>query len=184
MLFDSSEPLGPYLLNCDSYKSLMSPHSMEGTIPTGPYHLDCDSHRSQISHSLRSKRFRLVSEQRKTSVLAAREMEREPKNEREKEGGGGEKTPATPSLLFYSRHIFFARSLTLVPGSLLRNRTETIATQDRSPNSHRLCSNLCNPRFRQAFVGKMLIPKPLKFIVVEISDLDRILLDIIKLCLR
>ena len=78
---------------------------------------------------------------------------------------------------------FFARGLTLVPGSLLRNRTETLATQVRSPNSHRLCSNLCNPRFRQAFVGKMLTPKPLKFIVVKMSDLDRILLDIIQLCL-
>ena len=30
---------------------------------------------------------------------------------------------------------------------------------------------------------KMLIPKPLKFIVVKISDLDRMLLDIIQLCL-
>ena len=74
---------------------------------------------------------------------------------------------------------FLARCLTLVPGSLLRNRTETLTTQDRSSNSHRPCSNLCNPRFRQAFVGKMLISKPLKFIVVKISDLDRMLLDII-----
>ena len=118
----SSGPLGPYLLNCDSYKSLMSPHSMEGTIPTGPYHLDCDSCRSQISHSLRSKPFRLVSEQRKTSVLTAREIEREPKDEKRGrwwwgEGGGEEgnacrETPAslpffpTPSLLFYSRHFW------------------------------------------------------------------------------
>ena len=94
----SSGPLGPYLLNCDSYKSLMSPHSMEGTIPTGPYHLDCDSCRSQISHSLRSKPFRLVSEQRKTSVLTAREIEREPKDEkRGRWGGGGGRRKETPA---------------------------------------------------------------------------------------
>ena len=81
----------------------MSPHSLEGTIPTGPYHLDCDSCRSQISHSLRSKRFRLVSEQRKTSVLTAREIEREPKDEkRGRRGGGGRKeTPAEKPPLPY-----------------------------------------------------------------------------------
>ena len=63
---------------------------------------------SLLYFSLRSKRFRLVSEQKKKkqgtgfSVLTAREMKREP---------------------------FFAPSLTLVPRSLLLNRTETIATQ-------------------------------------------------------
>ena len=35
----------------------------------------------------------------------------------------------TPSTLFYLRH--FSRSLTLVPRSLLLNRTETLATQAR-----------------------------------------------------
>ena len=40
---------GPYLLNCDSYRSLIIPQSMEGRIATGPYHLDCNSYRSQTS---------------------------------------------------------------------------------------------------------------------------------------
>ena len=39
-----------------------------------------------------------------------------------------------PSPLFYLRH-FFARSLTLVPHSLLLNRTETLATQARIPQA-------------------------------------------------
>ena len=60
---------------------------------------------------MRNKRFHLVLEQRKTeerdfSALTEREMERE------------------------SKHApFFARSLTLVPRSLLRNSTETLATE-------------------------------------------------------
>ena len=49
--------------------------------------------------------------------MAAREMKQEPKNE------------STPSPLFYLITPFFARSLTLVPRSLLLNRTETLATQ-------------------------------------------------------
>ena len=67
--------------------------------------------------SLRSKRFRLVSEQKKKnrgtgfSVLTAREMKREP-------------FFPTPS-----RSFTFARSLTLVPRSLLLNRSEALATQ-------------------------------------------------------
>ena len=66
--------------------------------------------------SLRSRRFRLVSEQKKAQVLAAREMKRqEPKNER---GGRGSQ--------------FFTRSLSLVPCSLLLNRTKTLATQATS----------------------------------------------------
>ena len=44
-------------------------------------------------------------------------MKQEPKNE---SGGGGEGRKLAP---------FFARSLTLVPRSLLRNRTETLTTQ-------------------------------------------------------
>ena len=75
---------------------------------------------------LRSKRFRLISEQKKKrrtgfSVLTAREMKREPKNER-----GGETLTPNPALLLAP---FFARSLTLVPRSLLLNRTETLATK-------------------------------------------------------
>ena len=63
--------------------------------------------------SLRSKRFRLVSQQRKKrdSRFWPREKWNEPKNE-----------TLTP---------FFARSLTLVPRSLLLNRTETLARQAR-----------------------------------------------------
>ena len=65
---------------------------------------------------LRNKRFRLVSETEERtgfSVLAGREMKQEPKNE----SGALLLTP------------FFARSLTLVPCSLLLHRTETLATQ-------------------------------------------------------
>ena len=68
--------------------------------------------------SLRSRCFRLVSEQRKASVLAAREMKRVPKNER----GGRESQ-------------FFGRSLTLTPFSLLLNGTKTLATQATSVHS-------------------------------------------------
>ena len=53
-----------------------------------------------------------------------------------------------------------------------------IPTVPKSPTTIRPCSN---PRFREALVGKMLIPKP--FIVVKILDSDRVLLDIIKSCL-
>ena len=59
--------------------------------------------------SLRSKRFHLVSEQRKTGFGRAR----------------NEMRPLSSLLLVQ----FFARSLTLVPRSLLLNRTETLATQ-------------------------------------------------------
>ena len=77
--------------------------------------LERDVRLKQMS-SLRSKRFRLVSEQRKTEE---QEMECLP-----------------PSPLFYILAPFFPRSLTLVPVSLLRNRTETLATQaKRCPSS-------------------------------------------------
>ena len=56
------------------------------------------------------------------SVLAARRMERQPKNERRGEEG----RPPIPALLLAP---FFACSLTLVPRSLLRNRTATLARQ-------------------------------------------------------
>ena len=73
----------------------------------------------------------MVLEQRKTkerhgtgfSVLAARRMERQPKNEREEVEG----TEGPLSALLLAP--FFACSLTLVPRPLLRNRTETIARQ-------------------------------------------------------
>ena len=60
--------------------------------------------------TLRSKRFLLVSGQTKTEEGDFRFWQRE----RQKLNDG------VP---------FFARSLTLVPGSLLRNRTETFASQ-------------------------------------------------------
>ena len=83
--------------------------------------------------SLRSKRFRLVSEQKKDrgrgfSVLTAREMKGEPKNE-----GGERGFFPTPAPLFHLRH-FFARSLTYCCSSFFgpkphRNAFETLATQ-------------------------------------------------------
>ena len=84
---------------------------------------------SPINNSLRNKRFRLVSEPKNRpgngiSVLTAREMKGEPKNERE-----GRKPHPLPALFIAP---FCARSLTLVPRSLLLNRTETLATQARS----------------------------------------------------
>ena len=66
-------------------------------------------------------------------VLTSREMKREPKNERGGMGRGKKETlfpsfllQPLPALLLAP---FFARSLTLVPHSLLLNRTETLATQ-------------------------------------------------------
>ena len=75
----------------------------------------------------------------------------------------------TPS---YGRHDF-DRPLSL-------NLRFAQVPQKRGPN-HRPCSNPSNLSFRQALVVKMLIAKP--FIVVEISDSDRVILGIIKLCL-
>ena len=61
------------------------------------------------------------------SVLTAREMKLEPKNERGGGRGEGRKeTHPLPALLLPP---FFARSLTLVPRSLFINRTETLATR-------------------------------------------------------
>ena len=51
----------------------------------------------------------------------------------------------------------------------------------RFPNPPPFLRPCSNPRFREALVGKMLISKP--FIVVKISDSNRVLLDIIALCL-
>ena len=66
--------------------------------------------------SLHSKRFLWVGSRTGFSVLAAREMEREPTF----------LSIPLPSLLLAP---FFARSLTLLPRSLLRNSTEKLATQ-------------------------------------------------------
>ena len=88
--------------------------------------------------SLRSKRFRLVWEQKKNrgrgfSFLIAREIKREP-------------TPF-PALLLAP---FFARSLTLVPRSLLLKRTETLATQ----------ATKCFLRLRSMFGGSVSAKPP------------------------
>ena len=84
---------------------------------------------------LRSKRFRLVSEQRKTKERDFHVVfgfGRAKKGTRAKKWSGGRGRGRkegflpffpTPSLLFYSP------PLTLLPRSLLRNRTETLATQ-------------------------------------------------------
>ena len=84
------------------------------------------------NYSLRSNRFRLVSEQRKTGFGRARNLKREPKNERgvEREGKEGNLLSflphPLPALLVAT---FSGQSLTLVPRSLLLNRTETLTTQ-------------------------------------------------------
>ena len=83
-------------------------------------------------HRLRSKRFRLVSEQRKKlgygifgfALLAGREIKREPKNET---------TPLRSFTRAIFREVFDSRSPMQFlaprcgPRSLLRNRTETLA---------------------------------------------------------
>ena len=70
-------------------------------------------------YSLRSRRFRLVSKQRKTVERNSRFWPRKKWNKSQKmKVGGGSFTYA-----------IFARSLTIVPRSLLLNCTETLATQ-------------------------------------------------------
>ena len=69
--------------------------------------------------------------------MAAREMKQEPKNESGGRGRGGRGEQRIPSFLPHPLPAlllepFFARSLTLVPRSLLLNRTETPATQARN----------------------------------------------------
>ena len=86
-----------------------------------------------IFSSLRSKRFRLVLEKRKTKEWDFRFGQREKWNENQKKkkrgGGGGEGTfpPHLLPALFLAP--FFARSSTLVLRSLVRNRAEKLATQ-------------------------------------------------------
>ena len=83
--------------------------------------------------SLRSKRSRSVSEQRKTEEWDSQFWTREKWNKSQKikvGGGGGEVSfLSSPPLLALLLAPFFAPSLTLVPRSLLLNRTETLATQ-------------------------------------------------------
>ena len=77
---------------------------------------------------MRSKRFRLFSEQKETVDLGDFRFSsrQKPKNERD-----------------YLLAPFFAQSFTLVPRSLLLNRTETLATQARL--------NLAGKAFRWLF---------------------------------
>ena len=86
--------------------------------------------------SLRSKRFRLVSGQRKTEEWDFRFWPREKWNKSQKMKEGGEEGRKFPSFLPHPSPALlltpsFARSLTLLPCSLLQNRTETLATQAR-----------------------------------------------------
>ena len=92
--------------------------------------------------NLRSKHFRLVSEQRKTEERDFRFWPSEKWNENQKMKEGGSVLPffLTPPLLLAP---FFARSLTLAPRSLLRNRTETLTTQ---ANVRVCCEVLVFPR--------------------------------------
>ena len=69
----------------------------------------------QERDSLRSKRFRLVSERRKTGFCHARNEARAKKLKR---GGRGREGRKLPAILLAP---FFAQSLTLVPRSLLLN---------------------------------------------------------------
>ena len=70
-------------------------------------------------------------------------MKRDPKNERGvMEGKEVLSSPPLPALLLAP---FFARSLTLVPRSLLLNRTETLATQAREFSMFLLCINVFIP---------------------------------------
>ena len=89
----------------------------------------------QGTGSLRSKRFRLVSRQKMTVERDFRFWPREKWNENQKmkegEGRGEGGFPSflphpLPALLLAP---ILERSLTLVPHSLLLNRTETLATQ-------------------------------------------------------
>ena len=64
------------------------------------------------------------------SVLTAREMKQEPKNESGGRGRGRKETfLSSPPLLALLLAPFFASSLTLVPRSLFLNRIETLAKQ-------------------------------------------------------
>ena len=58
-------------------------------------------------------------------------------------GGGGEEGNPLPALLLKP---FFARSLTLVPRSLLLNRKETLATQANCER-HNLSEHMASSKF-------------------------------------
>ena len=92
--------------------------------------------------SLRSKRFRLVSEQRNTEegTLGFDRARNETRAKKERGGGGREgRKPSflphpLPALLLAP---FFSGSLILVPRSFLLNRTETLATQATKKRAER-----------------------------------------------
>ena len=93
-------------------------------------------------HSLRSKCFRSVSEQRKTEECDSQFWPREKWNKSQKmkvgRGEGRKRVSflSSPPLLALLLAPFFARSLTLAPRSLFLNRTETLATQAIFIKSH------------------------------------------------
>ena len=64
--------------------------------------------------------------------MAAQEMKPEPNSERRGRGRGRKETFLPDPLPAILLAPFFARSLTLVPSSLLLNRTETLATQAKT----------------------------------------------------
>ena len=66
-------------------------------------------------------------------------MKQEPKNE--SGGRGRERHHPFPALLLVP---FFARSLTLVPRSLLLKRTETLVTQASCTNTRVFAFQVCN----------------------------------------
>ena len=76
--------------------------------------------------------------------MAAREMKQEPNNE---SGGRGREVSflSSPPLSALLLAPFFARSLTLVPRSLLLNRTETLATQATRNSKVKFNNDLLNP---------------------------------------
>ena len=78
--------------------------------------------------SLRSKRFHLVSEHKRPrkGIFGFDRARNETTAKKGKRGEGEGKEGNLPALLLGP---FFARSLTLVPLSLLIDRTETLATQ-------------------------------------------------------
>ena len=134
--------------------------------------------RFPLSISLRSKRFRLVSEQKRTEERDFRFWPREKWNETQKmkEGGGGgegRKLPffPTPSPLFYLPYfLFFPRSLTLVPRPLLLTAQKRLLRRLFKHVQNIICNQtqldgvpheqtiIC----RQLFAGHAVDPRPMK----------------------